>query len=127
VTAATDPLAGFDDRYMACLAAVADHLIPEAHGMPSAGVVVDQARLQFVLGARPDRTYRLDAPAVTIVLSGPVDQLDQLDVDDLVVDVPVGDLEVGDNEVVPTVRVPRGLSVARLVPETVRVSVGALS
>lgn len=36
------------------LAAVADHLIPDAHGMPSAGVVLDEARVEFVLGARPD-------------------------------------------------------------------------
>jgi hypothetical protein len=36
------------------IAAVADHLIPEAHGMPSAAAVVDEARLRFVLTARPD-------------------------------------------------------------------------
>jgi len=54
VTAATDPLVGFDEQRMAVLAAVAGHLIPEAHGMPSAGVVVDETRLRFVLGARPD-------------------------------------------------------------------------
>ena len=39
---------------MATLAAVADHLIPAAHGMPSAGDVVSDARLGFVLDARPD-------------------------------------------------------------------------
>jgi hypothetical protein len=61
VTATTDPLAGFDDQHMAFLSAVADHLIPEAHGMPSAGVVVDQTRLQFVLGARPDLAEPLRA------------------------------------------------------------------
>jgi hypothetical protein len=38
----------------AILAAVADHLIPEAHGMPSAGTVIDEKRLRFVLNARPD-------------------------------------------------------------------------
>jgi hypothetical protein len=36
------------------LGAVADQLIPAAHGMPSAGAVVDAQRLAFVLGARPD-------------------------------------------------------------------------
>ena len=51
---ATDPLVGFDDQRMAVLSAVADHLIPEAHGMPSAGAVVDATRLRFVLSARPD-------------------------------------------------------------------------
>ena len=54
MTAVTDPLVSFDDQRMAVLAAVADHLIPEAHGMPSAGLVVDGTRLRFVLGARPD-------------------------------------------------------------------------
>ena len=44
----------FDGDRLVTLAAVADHLIPEAHGMPSAGAVVDAARLAFVLGARPD-------------------------------------------------------------------------
>jgi YbbR domain-containing protein len=78
-----------------------------------------------VLGARPDRTYRLDVPAVTVVLEGPLRTLDEVDPEDLVVEVPVGGLEVGDNAVVPTVLAPRGLEVARLVPETVRVSVEA--
>lgn len=43
-----------DADRLVTLAAVADYLIPEAHGMPSAGVVVDANRLAFVLGARPD-------------------------------------------------------------------------
>jgi hypothetical protein len=36
------------------LAAVADHLIPAAHGMPSAADVVTADRLRFVLASRPD-------------------------------------------------------------------------
>ena len=36
------------------LAGVADHLIPAAHGMPSAADVVTDERLRFVLHARPD-------------------------------------------------------------------------
>lgn len=43
-----------DTRELAILAAVADQLIPAAHGMPSAADVVDDARLQFVLRSRPD-------------------------------------------------------------------------
>jgi hypothetical protein len=39
---------------MATFAAIAGHLIPAAHGMPSAAEVVDAARLDFVLRARPD-------------------------------------------------------------------------
>jgi hypothetical protein len=42
----------------ATFAAIADHLIPAAHGMPSAAEVVGEERLRFVLNARPD----LDPP-----------------------------------------------------------------
>jgi hypothetical protein len=42
------------DAELATLAAVADHLIPAAHGMPSAAEVVTDDRLRFVLNARPD-------------------------------------------------------------------------
>ncbi len=49
-----DPLAAIDADARRTIAAVADHLIPEAHGMPSAATVVDEARLRFVLTARPD-------------------------------------------------------------------------
>ena len=43
-----------DERLMATLVAIASHLIPAAHGMPAAGDVVGEARLAFVLEARPD-------------------------------------------------------------------------
>ncbi|HEY7130894.1 MAG TPA: hypothetical protein VH440_01525 [Candidatus Limnocylindrales bacterium] len=43
-----------DDAELATLAAVAEHLIPAAHGMPSAAEVVSADRLRFVLAARPD-------------------------------------------------------------------------
>jgi hypothetical protein len=51
---ADDPLAAFDTAARARLAAIAEHLIPAAHDMPSAGEVVTEDRLRFVLGARPD-------------------------------------------------------------------------
>jgi hypothetical protein len=38
----------------ATLEQVADHLIPAAHGMPSAAEVLTHDRLRFVLAARPD-------------------------------------------------------------------------
>jgi len=38
----------------ATLAAIADRLIPAAHGMPSAADIVTDERLRFVLNARPD-------------------------------------------------------------------------
>jgi hypothetical protein len=49
-----DPVAGLDADRRALFDAVAGHLIPAAHGMPSAGDVVGEARLRFVLAARPD-------------------------------------------------------------------------
>jgi hypothetical protein len=52
--AATDPRAALHGDARRTLAAVADHLIPEAHGMPSAADVLTDERLGFVLGARPD-------------------------------------------------------------------------
>ena len=50
-----------DPIRMATLSAVANHLIPAAHGMPSAGDVVGDARLAFVISARPDLAEPLDA------------------------------------------------------------------
>lgn len=58
-TTPSDPLLTFDGERRAVLAAVADHLIPAAHGMPSAGDVVGDDRLRFVLTARPDLTESL--------------------------------------------------------------------
>ncbi len=53
-TTSDDPLAALDGTARATLAAIADHLIPAAHGMPSAADIVTDGRLRFVLGARPD-------------------------------------------------------------------------
>jgi hypothetical protein len=50
-----------DPVRMATLSAIADHLIPAAHGMPSAGDVVGDTRLAFVISARPDLAEPLDA------------------------------------------------------------------
>lgn len=49
-----DALDALDKGRRAAFTAVAGHLIPAAHGMPSAGDVVGDARLRFVLRARPD-------------------------------------------------------------------------
>ncbi len=78
--ATADPLLAFDAAARAALTAVADHLIPAAHGMPSAGEVIDDARLRFVLNARPDLAEPLaaalrpglgeDAPARLAALEG---------------------------------------------------------
>jgi hypothetical protein len=58
---AADPLAGLDAARRATLTALADHLIPAAHGMPSAGDVIGDKRLRFVFGARPDLVKPLEA------------------------------------------------------------------
>ncbi|HET9415953.1 MAG TPA: hypothetical protein VFP30_00285 [Candidatus Limnocylindria bacterium] len=52
--ASDDPLAAVDADARARFAAIADRLIPAAHGMPSAADVVRDDRLRFVLRARPD-------------------------------------------------------------------------
>jgi hypothetical protein len=50
-----------EPRELATFAAVADHLIPAAHGMPSAAEVVNDDRIEFVLRARPDLAEPLQA------------------------------------------------------------------
>jgi hypothetical protein len=49
-----DPLATLDAEARATFSVVAAHLIPAAHDMPSAGDVIDDGRLRFVLDTRPD-------------------------------------------------------------------------
>jgi hypothetical protein len=49
-----DPLAALSAADRAVLSAVADRLIPAAHGMPSAADILTDDRLRFVLIARPD-------------------------------------------------------------------------
>jgi hypothetical protein len=52
---------GLDRDERDVLAAIADQLIPAAHGMPSAAEIVGDDRLDFVLGARPDLLEPLKA------------------------------------------------------------------
>ena len=49
-----DPLASLDTTEVATIRAAADRLIPAAGDMPSAADVLSDARLRFVLNARPD-------------------------------------------------------------------------
>jgi len=60
-TATVHPRATLEPLARATFSAIADHLIPAAHGMPSAGDVVDDDRIAFVLRARPDLTEPLRA------------------------------------------------------------------
>jgi hypothetical protein len=54
MTTGQDSLAGIDAAARARLEAIADRLIPAAGDMPSAGDVLSEDRLRFVLEARPD-------------------------------------------------------------------------
>ena len=58
---AEDPLAAFDQGRRTALATIGGSLIPAAHGMPSAADVIGDARLRFVLIARPDLAGPLSA------------------------------------------------------------------
>ena len=53
-TAPADLVAILDSAERATLSAIADRLIPAAHGMPSAADILGDDRLRFVLNARPD-------------------------------------------------------------------------
>ena len=53
-TAGTGDGTTLSDDERATFWAIADHLIPAAHGMPSAAEIVTDDRLRFVLRARPD-------------------------------------------------------------------------
>lgn len=59
----------------AVLTGVADVLIPAAHGMPSAGDVVDARSVAFVLGARPDLATPLRAALADDIASTPGERL----------------------------------------------------
>lgn len=54
MTAVSAPSPFPDAGRRAVFAELADALVPAAHGMPSAATVVDDARVAFVLAARPD-------------------------------------------------------------------------
>jgi hypothetical protein len=73
---------GLDVARLAIFAAVADHLIPAAHGMPSAGTVVSDERIAFVLGARPDLADDLDASLLPELGDDPATRLETLERDD---------------------------------------------
>jgi hypothetical protein len=66
------------DDERATFAAIADHLIPAAHGMPSAAEILTDDRLQFVLGARPDLADPLRAALRSDLGSDIADRLARL-------------------------------------------------
>jgi hypothetical protein len=60
-TTGADDATTLSDDERATFVAIADHLIPAAHGMPSAADVVTSDRLRFVLRSRPDLAEPLRA------------------------------------------------------------------
>ena len=73
-----DPLAALDAGGRETFAAIADLLIPAAHGMPSAADVVGDDRLRFVLRSRPDLVEPLAAALRPSLGDDPQARLDQL-------------------------------------------------
>jgi hypothetical protein len=80
--AVRDPLEAFDPDQRAAFTAVAGHLIPEAHGMPSAADVLGDTRLRFVLTARPDLLEPLRAALRPELGNDPAARLTALERDD---------------------------------------------
>jgi len=78
---ASDPLRVLDERRRAILAALAEDLIPAAHGMPSARDVITDDRLRFVLSARPDLADPLVAALRPELGDDPADRLAALEAD----------------------------------------------
>jgi hypothetical protein len=73
-----DPMDRLDDDARRRFAAMADRLIPEAHGMPSAAEIVGADRLRFVLRARPDLVEPLVAALRPGLSDDPQQRLDAL-------------------------------------------------
>ena len=82
----------------------------------SAGIVL--------AGARDDRTYSLSTSQVSIVIGGPVADLDRLDPSSFTVTADVSALPVGTHTVALTANLPQGLTVVSISPPSVSVEVG---
>jgi len=74
----TEPLAAISPAELATFGAIADLLIPAAGEMPSAGAVVGEDRLRFVLNARPDLADGLRAALRPELGDDPQTRLDRL-------------------------------------------------
>jgi hypothetical protein len=77
-----DPLSDFGRPERAAFAAVADHLIPAAHDMPSAGEVINDTRLRFVLRSRPDLVEPLRAALRPELGEDPAQRITRLQADE---------------------------------------------
>jgi YbbR domain-containing protein len=76
-------------------------------------------------GARSDHIYAVSTPSATATVAGPAPVLDALDPATLLAVVPVGALDVGRHEVEPSLRLPEGLALVTMAPETIVVDVTA--
>ena len=77
-----EPTPVLDGAQRAALDTIADHLIPAAHGMPSAKDVVTDARLRFVVTSRPDLHEPLLASLRPDLGDDPATRLTTLERDD---------------------------------------------
>lgn len=77
-----DTLAALDGEARQIFGAIADRLIPAAHGMPSAADVVNDDRLRFVLRARPDLLEPLVAALRPELGDDPAERLAALERDE---------------------------------------------
>ncbi len=82
MSAETAAPSALTDAERAVLASVADHLIPAAHGMPSAAEVLTDDRLRFVLTARPDLAERIRTALRSGLAGDPAERLASLAADD---------------------------------------------
>jgi YbbR domain-containing protein len=80
----------------------------------------------LLAGARDDRTYALSTDRVTVVIGGPVAELERLDPSRFTVTVDVSALPVGTTDAVPVSvgNLPAGLAAVSVSPATVTVTVG---
>ena len=75
---AVSPGVDIDADRLATLTMVADHLIPAAHGMPSAAEIVSGSQVRFVLRSRPDLAAPLHRALHPELGPDPQGRLDEL-------------------------------------------------
>jgi hypothetical protein len=75
---AVSPGVDIDADRLSTLTMVADHLIPAAHGMPSAAEIVSGSQVRFVLRSRPDLAAPLHRALHPELGPDPQGRLDEL-------------------------------------------------
>jgi YbbR domain-containing protein len=72
-----------------------------------------------VLGVEPDTRVVVNPPTLSIEITGPLDQLEQLEVRDIAIVVDVTGLDVGAHQVRPRVVLPPGMTYNEALPQVV--------